>query len=292
MRVRIHKLEYLGAIRAASLDEIVEKYWEDILAVVSWQAGSLTRLMPTRVWADYEDTKGSAYLHVMCAGRKFNLYLNGIDERDLPEAHEFDIRKAIAPYDPYHPNDDNDVMETVGILEGAVDFLCDHYGVAQGHPCWTLHYQYPDLIRTRFAVFHNQVMLGFQKELVRKKRGLEKIFGLIDEANRKLIEVDEIPARKVGADKVYYYRTIEALNRQSTRSELYRYRRKLGMTQTDLAKELGVSLRQLQRYETDDCALANAPVAVVEKLAAILGADITDLVKDGKLVYERNGENS
>ena len=64
------------------------------------------------------------------------------------------------------------------------------------------------------------------------------------------------------------------------------------MTQTDLAKELGVSLRQLQRYETDDCALANAPVAVVEKLAAILGADITDLVRDGKLVYERNGENS
>ena len=235
---------------------------------------------------EYKKDLGVSLLSIIYENSECCFCLDGITERDLHEGLEYTGYKSkiYEKYTPDKPLDGKNVMETLGILGGAVDWVCYNYSREKDTPYLSIQMQHPDIMKNRFGVFHSQLMLRFLQYMPKRKRGMEKIFKLIETASEKLISVEKIPEKMDGADRVYYYRTIDAIERRGARSAVYYYRRKIGFTQAELAERIGVSDRQMQRYETEDLALANAPLAVLEKTAYILGVGVEDLVLNGELV--------
>lgn len=60
--------------------------------------------------------------------------------------------------------------------------------------------------------------------------------------------------------------------------DLATLRKTRGMTQTELAKAVGIPLRALQKYESGECALKNMTLDKAVRLADTLGIDPRDLL--------------
>lgn len=65
------------------------------------------------------------------------------------------------------------------------------------------------------------------------------------------------------------------------------YRRKSKKSQIDIANELGISLRQYQRYESNSTSLSSANKLIIEKLAELFNISEADLVEDGEVVLKK-----
>ena len=58
------------------------------------------------------------------------------------------------------------------------------------------------------------------------------------------------------------------------------YRKKIGITQSNLAEATGISLRTLQDYEQGRKPLEKAAAATVLRLSRVLGCNVEDLIDD------------
>ncbi len=61
-------------------------------------------------------------------------------------------------------------------------------------------------------------------------------------------------------------------------NKLKDYRKKAGLTQADLAAEVGISHRTLQDYEQGQKPLEGARAITVLKMAKVLGCNVEDLI--------------
>ena len=65
----------------------------------------------------------------------------------------------------------------------------------------------------------------------------------------------------------------------ASRSRLYERRRAAGLSQRELAKRTGISLRTLQRIERLE--VDNPPIRYLTNCAIVLGCELDDLVEPG-----------
>ena len=56
------------------------------------------------------------------------------------------------------------------------------------------------------------------------------------------------------------------------------YRKKQGLTQTDLAKRAGLNIRQIQKIENDEVQTENVTLKTMQAIAQALNAKIDDLI--------------
>lgn len=56
------------------------------------------------------------------------------------------------------------------------------------------------------------------------------------------------------------------------------YRKKQGMTQTDLANRAGLNIRQIQKIENDEVQTENVTLKTMQAIAQALNAKIDDLI--------------
>lgn len=56
------------------------------------------------------------------------------------------------------------------------------------------------------------------------------------------------------------------------------YRKKQGLTQTDLANRAGLNIRQIQKIENDEVQTENVTLKIMQAIAQALNAKIDDLI--------------
>lgn len=56
------------------------------------------------------------------------------------------------------------------------------------------------------------------------------------------------------------------------------YRKKQGLTQTDLANRAGLNIRQVQKIENDEVRTENVTLKTMQAIAQVLNAKIDDLI--------------
>lgn len=56
------------------------------------------------------------------------------------------------------------------------------------------------------------------------------------------------------------------------------YRKKQGLTQTDLANRAGLNIRQIQKIENDEVQIENVTLKTMQAIAQALNAKIDDLI--------------
>lgn len=56
------------------------------------------------------------------------------------------------------------------------------------------------------------------------------------------------------------------------------YRKKQGLTQTDLANRAGLNIRQVQKIENDEVQIENVTLKTMQAIAQALNAKIDDLI--------------
>lgn len=56
------------------------------------------------------------------------------------------------------------------------------------------------------------------------------------------------------------------------------YRKKQGLTQTDLANRAGLNIRQIQKIENDEVQTENVTLKTMQAIAQALNAKINDLI--------------
>lgn len=56
------------------------------------------------------------------------------------------------------------------------------------------------------------------------------------------------------------------------------YRKKQGLTQTDLANRAGLNIRQIQKIENDEAQTENVTLKTMQAIAQALNAKIDDLI--------------
>lgn len=56
------------------------------------------------------------------------------------------------------------------------------------------------------------------------------------------------------------------------------YRKKQGLTQTDLANRAGLNIRQIQKIENDEVRTENVTLKTMQAIAQALNANIDDLI--------------
>lgn len=56
------------------------------------------------------------------------------------------------------------------------------------------------------------------------------------------------------------------------------YRKKQGLTQTDLANRAGLNIRQIQKIENDEVQIKNVTLKTMQAIAQVLNAKIDDLI--------------
>lgn len=56
------------------------------------------------------------------------------------------------------------------------------------------------------------------------------------------------------------------------------YRKKQGLTQTDLANRAGLNIRQIQKIENDEVQTENVTLKTMQAIAQVLNAKIDDLI--------------
>ena len=56
------------------------------------------------------------------------------------------------------------------------------------------------------------------------------------------------------------------------------YRKKQGLTQTDLANRAGLNIRQVQKIENDEVQTENVTLKIMQAIAQALNAKIDDLI--------------
>ena len=82
-------------------------------------------------------------------------------------------------------------------------------------------------------------------------------------------------------DIEHFFETMEELYSNSARdSRLKRIRESRGLSQSELAKQAGVNIRNIQMYEQFKSKIDNASCSIVYKLAYVLGCKIEDLLEN------------
>lgn len=64
------------------------------------------------------------------------------------------------------------------------------------------------------------------------------------------------------------------------------YREKTGKTQQEVAYEIGISLRQYQRYEALNSTLGLTKRPIIERVAEVVGVTADDIIKDGIIILK------
>lgn len=94
-----------------------------------------------------------------------------------------------------------------------------------------------------------------------------------------LQSVNGIPASEDSSTS-WYYKTKSYFDRLNKITMLAKLRDDAGLTQQQLADQVGITLRQLFRYEdAKSSSLGDAKYSVAEGLAGILGVETSQLVK-------------
>lgn len=290
MKVRIlFKGALKDEVEVTRLIDIVKK--ANIDSIIKEELSNDTGYMLEKVWVETTDEK--TWLHVIGHG---NENLIGYDEKDDPDKElifELETDEKLetgiieVPLNPekefnlYTDYNKCSSLEAVGIFIRCLNHLTHSDPVSL-----SFDLQFPSERKPPAGEYTYTMKLyeRFQQRHIKRTKKNEKVFNVID----SLIPV--VTMEKGVYDftsEIYYYKTLRFFEMENKMTELAYLRKKSGKTQTEIAKEADISLRQYQRYEALDSSMGCAKMAVVERIADAVGATSDQLVYKGVVVLHK-----
>jgi len=281
-----------GPYEGSSVQEIAESHFDVIKKIIRNKLGNAAGVNLDSVYAEYNPNTKIAELHVFASGsdellnhdptklqpKELIFTLSGISQTDLPKRYDFELVDSEA-FNPY--SDPGNVSVKLGILEAAIDHMADI--AHQKRPAEILNSQMPYLRRqsTQAYLARLMMMFGFLRT---RDTGLTA--NLKDLIQRMIISLQDVTQLTYDDEMdiiLYYHKTMRYFQTVNKITALKYYREQSGKSQTEIANELGISLRQYQRYEATNSTLPMANKLIVGKLAEILNVQPIDLVR-GQLI--------
>lgn len=281
-----------GPYEGNSVQEIVESHFNTIKNIIGEKLGNAAGFNLDSVYAEYNPTNKTAELHVFAGGSDTLLHhdptklpvkelvflLPGITQSDLPERYNFKLVDE-EKFNPY--SNPTNTPAKLGILEAAIDYIADI--THQKRPAETLNAQIPNLRSQSTQAYLTRLMMNFGFLRFRETRLTMNLKDLIQRMVISLQDVNKLTYDEDCNVIFYYYKAMHYFATDNKITALKYYREQSGKSQTEIANELGISLRQYQRYEATNSTLPMANKLIVGKLAEILNVQPTDLVR-GQLI--------
>jgi DNA-binding XRE family transcriptional regulator len=211
------------------------------------------------------------------------LDIEGASDEDFPVVFTIGAKS----FDPMH-DDLSDVHPSVvlGTIMGLSDEVAKNHASKPaefGIAFDTLN-KYPNL--TVVDLPHFCLLLWQRLTMCKQKQDktTDKIMERIDLLIEQLQSVKSIPGSE-DSSTLWYYKTKSYFDMLNKVTMLAKLRKDAGLTQQQLADKVGITWRQIAKYEdAKGSALGNAKYSVVERLADILGVETSQLVKHGMAV--------
>lgn len=284
-----------GPFEGNSVQEIIESHFSILESIILEKLGNAAGFNLDSVYAEYNPSTKTGELHVFASGSDTLLHhdstqlvskeliftLPCITQSDLPERYDFELIEE-EKFNPY--SNPSNVSAKLGILEAAVDYMADI--THQKRPAETLNSQMPNLRRESTQVYLTRLMMMFGFLSSKEAGFTANLKDLIQRMVISLQDVTRITYDKEADIILYYYKTMKYFQTVNKITALKYYREQTGKSQTEIANELGVSLRQYQRYEATNSTLPMANKLIAEKLAQILNVQPTDLVRNHLIVLK------
>lgn len=279
-------------ISGDTLIDAIEKKFEVIATTAG--VGNAAGYTLDRVWMEKQGVDGDIALHIVAHGSDGRL---GYDPRtdtpretivrilakveDCPEQHEFELNEnGQEPFDPFRKTIEDNPGAIFGVAKALMDWVAEH-------KC-----SYPQVMMTSF-IPPSMYQAFAPRCLLLMSNRLHALKPKSDKETQKIVErISYLTARycEVGGKKapdaypIYYYKTLGYLDKSGKITALAKFRKASNMTQQEVADQVGISTRQLSRYEGKQSSLGTAKHSVVVALAEAVGAKPTDIVRNGTVV--------
>lgn len=187
-------------------------------------------------------------------------------------------------------------VAVVGILEMCIDYVssgCNLYGDWHDMPSKVINTCYLTLKDNNLPKYTDLLLKTFEKKRIRRNSKNAAILDLIEKLKNELYRImNEKPKRVGGQEFLYRYKTMDYFNKEGKITALRYYREKSDKTQSEMAEEVGISLRQYQRYESVDSSLHLAKGVIIDKIAEVVGVTMSDLIDHGtvKLIKQEQSK--
>lgn len=299
----IYNKECLATIEGKTVKELIENNFTAFKKTISENAGNAAGFILENVWLERE-SDSICKLHVIAHGndnminydptndksKEIVFDITGISKENLVDRYDFEIeeRKEFNPFDEEHYSN---ISSVVGILEECVDFLAENSKSYTNKfnyttPTTLISTKYPTLRKNNLSVYITQLMTYFSLYNVSRTSKNEIAFKLIEKANDALVDLMENNTELDATRSLMYYKTRSYLRKLYKITALKYYRERAGKTQQEVASEVGISLRQYQRYENINSSLGDTKYAIIEKIAETVGVNAGDIVSNGIVVLK------
>lgn len=228
-------------------------------------------------------------------------WVRGVTAKDVPEAYAFEITER-TPFDPFNIPDEKLRLDALpaalGIIDEIVRNHCTNNSVYKDEPfgvSMALLKKYYHLQNSNPILLFEHVRQAMQRCRPKNDKATQRLMRRLDELAFVIADTDTrdlIRSTQHGRIFVRVMHSKTYFERENAITALEWYRSQRDMTREMLAEKIGISTRQLARYEKrDGSSLGTASKAVVKLLAQELGVTENDLVSDGIPVLVRmNGQ--
>lgn len=296
MKTRIQHGSNAWNFEGETIQELIENNFYKLDDVIQKKAGNIAGYVLDTVYASFDEEQGCAKLCVFAHGsddlsgydptkdsiKEVDFQLLDFGAKDLPEPYHF----AIMPnrYDPFSAATRHSTAEKVGVLEAAIDYLADTMNSKR--PAETLVSQMETLRRNSFQAYLARLMTLFGFLRYRKTGKNEKFEALIQDLVVALQDVTQLTFQESGSSTIYYYKAKGCFMEMDKTTALCSFRKRLGKTQTEVADELGISLRQYQRYESTNSSLGYASKEMQKKVADAVGVSVKEIIEGEQIILK------
>ena len=242
-----------------------------------------------RVWMDFAHDRG--YLHILAKGDdglvsydptkdepvETVVSIHGVKEGEANWPIEFELNEK-APFDPFSEDALLGKYSMIGVLAALWDRVAENHSAKRAAECpsaITMN-RMPTAYKFKADLFLRHIREISLPSKPKDDQATKRLLARIAELEARIPEASDDGEMNYWICKAkteFYFR------KQGKITALAHYRKKAGKTQSEVAEEVGISLRQYQKYESvEDSHLGDAKYSVVVKIASAVGVEADDLV--------------
>lgn len=290
--------EQIGNIRGDSLIQAVE---ENFTRIIGNQIGNSAGYELENVWMEYVG-EGIAELHVIACGSDNLVNYDAINDKpkevifeihnvaaeEILDGYSFELNRE-EPFNPFDEKWHSNKMACLGILIGTINYIGQNHCKSPDKNVLTIQInvstRFPTLLKANTQAFLNQMNLCLQRFRPKEDKKTKELLERVEKMTTLLMDIRQLTLEEEGRATFFTHKTEYALRLQNKKTALYFYREKSGKSQQQVADEVGISLRQYQRYEAVTSTISDAKFTVVKKIADVLDISVEKILKNGQVVH-------
>jgi len=290
-----------GLISSIDGDSLFQAIEGNLNRIIENKIGNSAGCKLENVWLEYV-SDGMAALHVVGCGSDSLVNYDAINDKPKDvvfEIHNVDPDEIKEPYtfelmeeevfDPFEKKWHNNKMACLGILVGTINYIGRCHCTCPDKDVYSIENKvfskFPTLFQVNTQAFLNQMNLYLQRFRPKSDKKTRELMELVEELSIELMDIRQLTSGEVGSAILFSYKTQNALSLRNKRTALSSYREKAGKSQQQVADDVGISLRQYQRYESVTSTMSDAKFSVIKKIADVFGIGVEDILKNGQVVY-------